>query len=72
MKKMKVKLLNSYENEYIGQLGAAICIDRLNKPTEQGMQNALKSGHLSIIEHLPLTFSIENISRSCSHQLVRH
>ena len=30
------------------------------------------SGHESVLEHAVFTFSIEGISRSCSHQLVRH
>lgn len=30
------------------------------------------SGHLSVFEHVSFTFSIEEISRVCSHQLVRH
>jgi len=29
-------------------------------------------GHESIIEHLSITFLVEDISRACSHQLVRH
>ncbi len=29
-------------------------------------------GHVSVIEHASFTFSIEGISRACSHQLVRH
>lgn len=32
----------------------------------------LKNGHLSVLEHASFTFSIEGISRACSHQLVRH
>lgn len=33
---------------------------------------AMRSGHLSVLEHCTLTFAIEGISRACSHQLVRH
>lgn len=29
-------------------------------------------GHLSVTEHASFTFSIEGISRACSHELVRH
>jgi len=32
----------------------------------------LKSGHLSTCEHPSFTFGIDGISRTCSHQLVRH
>jgi len=29
-------------------------------------------GHHSVLEHINITFAIDNISRACSHQLVRH
>jgi len=29
-------------------------------------------GHASVIEHASFTFSIENVSRAMTHQLVRH
>jgi thymidylate synthase (FAD) len=32
----------------------------------------MKNGHFSVLEHASFTFSIEGISRACSHQLVRH
>ena len=69
---MKITLLNSAENEKLVELSAAICVDKLDNPTEKGMMTALDSGHLSILEHLPLTFLIENVSRALTHQLVRH
>lgn len=36
------------------------------------VNRVLKSGHLSIAEHIIFTFGIDGISRACSHQLVRH
>lgn len=33
---------------------------------------AKKLGHLDVLEHASFTFSVAKISRSCSHQLVRH
>lgn len=80
---MKVTLLNSanqqlitkddfFDSEYLAKQAAAICVDKLDNPTEKGMLSAINSGHDSILEHLPLTFLIEDISRACSHQLVRH
>lgn len=32
----------------------------------------IKAGHLSAIEHASFTFAIDGISRTCTHQLVRH
>lgn len=36
------------------------------------LRKTIEKGHTSVIEHVNFTFSIEGISRSCSHQLVRH
>ena len=41
-------------------------------PTPRSLLKAVRSGHLSILEHVTATFTIEGISRACSHQLVRH
>jgi len=40
--------------------------------TKEFVQRRIKEGHESIIEHSSITFEIEDISRACSHQLVRH
>jgi len=39
---------------------------------EKFLPGLLKNGHLSVFEHASATFLIEEISRACSHQLVRH
>jgi thymidylate synthase (FAD) len=36
------------------------------------LQNRIREGHESIIEHASATFEISGVSRACSHQLVRH
>ena len=36
------------------------------------LDQVIKSGHTSTLEHASFTFGIEGISRACSHQLVRH
>ena len=41
-------------------------------PRTNSLRMALASGHESVAEHATFTFSIEGISRACSHQLVRH
>ena len=75
---MKVTLLNyartvsDMETEYLARQAAAICVDKLDNPTEKGMLSAISSGHDSILEHLPLTFLVEDVSRALTHQLVRH
>ena len=42
------------------------------KEIEDILTNVMGYGHVSVIEHAAFTFSIEGISRACSHQLVRH
>ena len=48
----------------------------LNAPDDEKMLSLIKrvigSGHYSTIEHVQLTFAIQNVSRACTHQLVRH
>lgn len=36
------------------------------------LRKVISYGHLSVTEHAYFTFSIEGISRACSHELVRH
>lgn len=39
---------------------------------ERLIRQIAESGHLSILEHVSFTFALEGLSRSASHQLVRH
>lgn len=45
-------------------------------PDEEKMlkliSRVISSGHYSTIEHIQLSFAISNVSRACTHQLVRH
>lgn len=36
------------------------------------IKKVISSGHFSTIEHIQLSFAISNVSRACTHQLVRH
>jgi thymidylate synthase (FAD) len=49
---------------------AAVCYD--SKPAFNIIKGCIRSGHTSVLEHATFTFRIEGISRSCSHQIVRH
>lgn len=44
----------------------------LEKEPEYYVFKAIDMGHTSVLEHVKFTFSIKNISRTCTHQLVRH
>jgi len=80
---MKVELLTHTENpEQIIAAAARLCYsdatieDLLDKLTPEKVDKFIdkleKLGHQSPFEHVSYTFGIEGISRSCSHQLVRH
>jgi len=36
------------------------------------ISRVISSGHYSTIEHIQVSFAISNVSRACTHQLVRH
>ena len=43
-----------------------------NRTTAEYLENIKKQGHGSVLEHPVYVLLIEGISRSCSHELVRH
>lgn len=49
---------------------ASVCYD--SEPSLKVIKGCIKSHHESVLEHASFTFKISGISRSCSHQLVRH
>lgn len=80
---MKVKLLaHTPEPERVIAMAAKLCyspvgIDTIeNNLTDESIEKFLhmliNMGHESPLEHVTFTFGIEGISRSCSHQIVRH
>lgn len=80
---MKVTLLNHTPNpEETIAMAAKLCYsaseieDLKNGLTEEKIEKFIdrlvKLGHESPFEHVTFTFGIEGISRSCSHQLIRH
>ena len=46
--------------------------ENLSKRFKEFITHLIERGHLSPLEHVSFTFSIEGISRVCTHQLVRH
>jgi len=53
--------------------GSGAHIENLTKEeAHKIIRMVLGYGHHSVIEHANFTFSIEEISRACTHQLVRH
>lgn len=80
---MKVKLLRyTPEGEKLVASSARLCYSpvgveeiesNLDEDTiERFLGNLINIGHESPIEHITYTFSVEGVSRSLTHQLVRH
>ncbi len=79
---MNVKILSHTHNpEHVVYAAARQCYStdvasniikaQDNKVVETLIRKVLGMGHTSVLEHVSFTFSIEGISRACSHQLVR-
>lgn len=69
---MKVGLVSYTHNpEQVVSLAAGTCYNRSDYSYDR-VRNCYRRGHMSVFEHASVTFSVEGISRSCSHQLVRH
>jgi thymidylate synthase (FAD) len=79
---MNVKLIGFTPNpEKIPAMAAKLTHSKikpedLGKTSDKELKNILnyvmKMGHTSVIEHTCFTFSISDVSRSLTHQLVRH
>lgn len=58
--------------EFVSKI-ASICVGREDAQDPKALfQKLYDLGHHSVFEHVYFTFHIRNISRVCSHQLVRH
>lgn len=62
-----------YSKEFIGKIWPKLISGEIT-PEQQTrlIQDTLKSGHVTPVEHVKFTFAIEGVSRSLTHQLVRH
>jgi thymidylate synthase (FAD) len=64
------------DGERIAEFAGRLCYMSQHNPagrtTAEYLTNILKQGHGSVFEHSTYAVLIEGISRSCSHELVRH
>jgi len=58
--------------EYAGRLCYMSQHNPINRTTAEYLENIKKQGHGSVLEHAVYVLLVEGISRSCSHELVRH
>lgn len=70
---MKVTVLSfTIDPEHVIAEAGRICYRSSGKDDGKFVKARIKDGHESIIEHASITFVISEISRACSHQIVRH
>jgi len=71
---VKVTLQNDISgSEQLIENAARVCYASKHRGDRgEFLQKLIKSGHESVLEHASATFLVEDISRACSHQLVRH
>jgi thymidylate synthase (FAD) len=66
----------SSDGERIAEFAGRLCYMSQHNPagrtTSEYLRNILRQGHGSVFEHSTYVMLIEGISRSCSHELVRH
>ena len=64
------------DGERLAEFAGRICYMSQHNPiartTPEYLENIKKQGHGSVLEHAVYVLLIEGISRSCSHELVRH
>lgn len=58
--------------EFAGRLCYMSQRNPANRTTAEYLENILKQGHGSVFEHSVYVLLLEGISRSCTHELVRH
>ena len=58
--------------EYAGRVCYMSQANPAGRSTAEYLENIKKQGHGSVLEHAVYVLLIEGISRSCSHELVRH
>jgi thymidylate synthase (FAD) len=58
--------------EYAGRICYMSQANPAKRSTAEYLENIKKQGHGSVFEHATYVLLIEGISRSCSHELVRH
>jgi thymidylate synthase (FAD) len=66
----------SSDGERLAEFAGRLCYMSQRNPakrsTAEYLENIKKQGHGSVLEHSVYVLLIEGISRSCSHELVRH
>lgn len=63
-------------SQVLPEIAGRLCYMSYDKPRPGGnaayLNHLIKMGHTSVLEHVQFNFIITGISRSCTHELVRH
>jgi thymidylate synthase (FAD) len=66
----------STDGERLAEFAGRICYMSQHNPAQRAtaeyLENIKKQGHGSVLEHAVYVLLVEGVSRSCSHELVRH
>lgn len=69
---MKVTIVSATPNPMeVASTAAGLCYAKTDY-SQKRVHHCVGLGHNTVIEHCVVTFICEDISRACSHQLVRH
>lgn len=67
------------DGELLSEFAGRLCYMAFNRVrpfdgeyTQNYLKNIIKEKHFSVLEHMSFNFLVTNISRACSHELVRH
>lgn len=64
------------DGEYLIEYAGRLCYDSFHNPkgrtTGEYIENIIEHQHWSVLEHVHVTFDISGVSRSFTHDLVRH
>ena len=74
---MKVELWSiTPDSERLIERAGRVCWGTILSATDDGtaafIKELVRKGHFSVLEHAKATFFVSQISRTCSHQIVRH
>lgn len=70
--------LDITDADELAEVAGRTCYQSFNRPRPETATNAgylaniLNQGHFSVLEHASVTFYVEGVSRSMTHELVRH
>lgn len=67
-----------YDVDYLSELAGRACYESFSRPNpatasnDAYLANILAQGHYSVLEHSSATFYVTGVSRTLTHELVRH